>query len=84
VNRRDKLGHSIPMKNWIRDNAGVQGFFMDHLSKERIEAQGLFNPVYVENMIREHLGKRRNHSHRLWALVILGCWMETRSPVGGK
>jgi len=34
-------------------------------------------------MIREHLEKRENHAHRLWALMVLELWM-ARHIDGGR
>jgi asparagine synthase (glutamine-hydrolysing) len=76
VFRKDKLGHSIPLKNWLRDHEKVRGFMMDRLSKKRIESRGLFRPAFIQTMIEQHLSRRCNHSHRLWALMILDMWLE--------
>ena len=34
VYRKDKLGHSIPLKNWIRDNKHVREFVGDLISED--------------------------------------------------
>jgi asparagine synthase (glutamine-hydrolysing) len=75
VHRKDKLGHSIPLKNWMRDDASVRGWMLDILSESSLKKRGFFNAVAVARMIREHLSKRDNHSHRLWALMVLELWM---------
>jgi asparagine synthase (glutamine-hydrolysing) len=76
VHRKDKLGHSIPLKNWMRDDARVRGFMRDVLSESEIRRRGLFRPERVQAMIREHLDKKDNHAHRLWALMVLELWMK--------
>lgn len=80
--RKDKLGHSIPLKNWMRDNSFVRGWMLDLLSESSLKKRSLFNPRAVEKMIRAHLSKRENHSHRLWALMVLELWM--RAHADGK
>ena len=35
VHRKDKLGHSIPFKNWLRDDDTVKSFVHDTLSEQR-------------------------------------------------
>jgi len=77
VHRKDKLGHSIPLKNWMRDNASVQRFMLDLLSEENLKDRGWFEPIIIKRMISEHMERRVNHSHRLWALMILELWMRT-------
>jgi asparagine synthase (glutamine-hydrolysing) len=74
VHRKDKLGHSIPLKNWMRDDPGVRGFMRDLLSEETVRRRGLFRPERIQAMIREHLDRRENHAHRLWALMVLELW----------
>ena len=76
VFRKDKLGHSIPMKNWMRDDQQVHGLMMDILSETSLRKRGLFNIKGVSQMISEHQTKRSNHSHRLWALMVLELWLQ--------
>jgi asparagine synthase (glutamine-hydrolysing) len=75
VFRKDKLGHSIPLKNWMRENRTVRELMNDLLSRDRLEKRGLFRYESVKRMIREHDERKVNHSHRLWALMILELWM---------
>ena len=79
VYRKDKLGHSVPLKNWLRDNTQVQEFVFDLISKETIQERHFFNYSFVERLKKEHLNRKRNHSHRLWALAILELWMRASS-----
>jgi len=72
--RKDKLGHSIPMKNWMRDEPRVRGLMLDLLSESSLKKRMYFDPGVVEGMIIEHLSKKENHSHRLWALMVLELW----------
>ena len=75
VHREDKLGHSIPLKNWLRDKPQVKEFILDHLSEETIRKRGYFNVSYINGMINEHMTMKRNNSHRLWTLAVLEMWM---------
>ncbi|HHS14093.1 MAG TPA: hypothetical protein ENN03_10065 [bacterium] len=77
VYRKDKLGHSIPLKNWMREEPAVRQMFSDLLSSETIGRRHLFNPSKIEQMMKEHERKERNHSHRLWALVILELYLQS-------
>jgi asparagine synthase (glutamine-hydrolysing) len=75
IYRKDKLGHSIPLKNWIRENKKVNNFLLDFLSEKIIKRRNLFKPEYVYTLVEEHMAKKRNNSHRLWALAVLELWM---------
>ena len=76
VHRKDKLGHSIPMKNWLRGNSFVREFARDLLSKQRLERRGLFDPAYVRRLWDEHDRSRANHAHRLWLLAVMELWLD--------
>jgi asparagine synthase (glutamine-hydrolysing) len=72
---RPKLGHSVPMKNWLRDNIKIRRWVMDVLLEGPIKDSGFFRLQFIQRLIREHIQKTHNHSHRLWALVVLGLWL---------
>jgi len=78
VHRKDKLGHSIPLKNWIRDHEGTKAFMLDLISGSMLKKRGLFNPEFIQKMWDEHQNRIRNHSHRLWALAVLELWIQNK------
>jgi asparagine synthase (glutamine-hydrolysing) len=73
LNRR-KEGFSIPMKNWLRSE--LRPLMESLLSRERIEARGLFEWPAVEKRMREHLAGGRNHAHQLFPLMVFERWAE--------
>jgi len=78
VHRKDKLGHSIPMKNWMRDHPKVKEFVGDVLSESRIKSRGIFNYKFIQNLMTQHQSKKTNFSHRLWALLVLELWFSNK------
>jgi len=76
VYRKDKLGHSVPMKNWMRDAEVVHRFLREVLSEENLRRRGLFRPDFVATLFEEHMSKKFNHSHRLWAMAVLELWLQ--------
>ena len=74
VQNRDKQGFSIPIKNWIRNE--LKPMMLDLLHPDRIKAQGFFNPVFINNLVDEHLKGQENHSHKLWALMVFEQWYD--------
>ena len=69
---RGKEGFSIPIKNWIMQE--LRPLLLDTLSEKRIKQRGYFQPQYVQHLIQEHLDGKENHSHRLWALMMVEIW----------
>lgn len=76
VFRKDKLGHSVPFKNWLRENDRIKEFITDVLSEEAVRQRGLFNYNFVSNLLEEHFRRSKNNSHRIWALLVLELWMQ--------
>jgi asparagine synthase (glutamine-hydrolysing) len=69
---REKQGFSIPMKNWLRDE--LQDVMLELLSKKRIKDKNYFNYHYVEKLIKQHLERRRDNSHKIWMLMVFEKW----------
>jgi len=71
---RGKEGFSIPIKNWLKKD--LKPMLTDILSPKKVAREGFFNPQYIEKLITEHMRGYKNHSHRLWALMIFGKWYD--------
>ena len=44
------------------------------LDPTTLSGEGIFQPQTVERLKREHLTRRANHSHVLWALMVFQDW----------
>ncbi|HLP62809.1 MAG TPA: asparagine synthase (glutamine-hydrolyzing) [Candidatus Deferrimicrobium sp.] len=71
---RQKEGFSIPIKTWLRTE--LKDLMLEYLSEKRVKELGLFNYAYIKQMIEEHLSGKRDHAHRLWALINFNLWRE--------
>lgn len=71
---KPKQGFSIPLKHWLR--GPLQPLMTDLLAKDTIRSRGYFDPLTVSTWIQEHLNSQANHSHRLWALMVLELWLQ--------
>ena len=76
--RKDKLGLSIPLKNWLRDESRIAGRLAEACSPKALEKTGIFRPDAVARLLREHRERRSNNSQRLWAILVLQLWLEAR------
>ena len=78
--RRDKMGHSVPFKNWLRDAGPLSAQVTETLRSKSFNDRGLFRPAAVARMLEEHRSRRHNHSHRIWTLFVLEQWFRQHFP----
>jgi asparagine synthase (glutamine-hydrolysing) len=77
-----KMGFSIPLARWIRDELGE--VLNDCLSERQIRARGYFRFETVERMRRAHAAGKENHADALWSLLILEIWHREYLPETGS
>jgi asparagine synthase (glutamine-hydrolysing) len=71
LNRR-KQGFAVPLETWFR--GGVSELFSDVLLSPRAKQRGYFQPAFVDRLLRDHVAGRRDHTYRLWLLVVFELW----------
>ena len=69
---RGKQGFAVPIGNWFR--GGLRDLFSDVLLSPRAKQRGYFETAFIERLVREHIAGRRDHTLRLWALVVFELW----------
>lgn len=68
---RKKQGYSLPIKNWLR--VELRDYMIELLNHSPLIHQCCqMNQVHA--VIDEHLSRRVNHNHLLWALMNLALW----------
>jgi asparagine synthase (glutamine-hydrolysing) len=69
---RPKQGFSLPLRAWLRGPLAVpaRDLLVDH---PRGIAE-FFDLAAVRRMFEAHVSGRRNHAHRLWALMLFAQW----------
>jgi asparagine synthase (glutamine-hydrolysing) len=79
---RRKQGFGVPLAVWFRGN--LRELFADTLLSPASLQRGYFQPSFVRRVVEEHLSGRRDHSLRLWQLVVFERWHREyidRSPM---
>lgn len=71
---RPKMGFGVPIDRWFRSE--LKELLLDYLSPERLKREGLFDQMFVEEKIKEHLSGQANHQYRLWSLLMWEMWRE--------
>ena len=69
---RPKHGFGVPIGAWFRSE--LRDFVADMLQSARARQRGYFEPAFVDRIIREHLAERRDHTLRLWQLLMFELW----------
>ncbi len=69
---RKKQGFGVPLGVWFR--GGLSDVFSDVLRSERTRQRGYFEPAFVDRMVQEHLAGTRDHTLRLWQLMVFELW----------
>ena len=69
---RPKQGFGVPLGIWFRGN--LREVFADTLLSPASLQRGYFQPAFVRRIVDEHLAGRRDHTLRLWQLVVFERW----------
>jgi asparagine synthase (glutamine-hydrolysing) len=69
---RPKQGFGVPIGHWFRGS--MRDVFGDVLRSPSARHRGYFNATFVDRIVNEHLTGKRDHSLRLWQLVVFELW----------
>ena len=72
IKARSKMGFGVPISRWFRDE--LKNELRDVLLDPVCLNRGLFRPETIRELVDEHIEGNREHSFRLWALLILELW----------
>lgn len=72
VLNRKKQGFALPLVHWMRNELKemVLGTLLDSTTLQR----GYLNPKGVRQLVQEHFDGRRDHSPRIWRLMMFELW----------
>jgi asparagine synthase (glutamine-hydrolysing) len=71
---RKKQGFGVPLGTWFRGN--LRELFADTLLSPASLQRGYFQPTFVRRIVDEHLAGTRDHTLRLWQLVVFEKWQQ--------
>jgi asparagine synthase (glutamine-hydrolysing) len=69
---RRKQGFALPLVHWMRHE--LKDLIVTALTEPRTMQRGYFNPNGVRKLLDEHFQERRDHSPRIWRLLMLELW----------
>jgi asparagine synthase (glutamine-hydrolysing) len=71
---RPKAGFGIPVGLWLR--GPLREWAETLLAPERLAAEGYLKPEPITRAWREHLSGKRDHTAKLWAVLMFQAWLE--------
>jgi len=71
---RPKHGFEVPIDDWLRGS--LKEYALDHLSPSVLRKGGIFNPDYVEKLLKIHMSGYRNLGHKIWILLVFQVWQK--------
>jgi len=85
IRKRSKMGFGVPISRWFRNELKheLRDVLLDPVCLNR----GLFRPEAVRELLDDHIDGKREHSYRLWALLMLELWFRRHldeSPPGSR
>lgn len=72
VLQRPKQGFALPLVHWMRHE--LKDLILTVLLEPETLQRGFFNPKGVRQLLNEHFEGRRNHSPRIWRLLMFELW----------
>jgi asparagine synthase (glutamine-hydrolysing) len=71
---RPKQGFSVPLKTWFTRSSVATTL----ARSERLLDTGWLSPAGIHTIIAEHMAGLRDHSQRLFSLIVLDEWLKLR------
>ncbi|MBN1592841.1 MAG: asparagine synthase (glutamine-hydrolyzing) [Candidatus Coatesbacteria bacterium] len=72
--QKKKIGLDMPYSKWLKNE--LFDFMKDTLNSRKFRESGLFDHIYIESLIAEHVSRRRNNGRALWGLLNFALWYE--------
>ncbi|MCO5119204.1 MAG: asparagine synthase (glutamine-hydrolyzing) [Burkholderiaceae bacterium] len=72
---RPKTGFGAPLRRWL--NHELREMVGDILSVDSLRARGLFDPMAVQNLIRDTAAGRRDGAYTIFSLLCIEIWCRT-------
>lgn len=69
---RPKQGFALPLVHWMRRE--MKDELLELLLEPRSLQRGYFNPRALRDLLDEHLRGRRDHSGKIWSLLVFELW----------
>jgi asparagine synthase (glutamine-hydrolysing) len=81
--KKRKQGFGVPLRDWLK--GGLAGMVSDYLEGAQPHLPGdVFQLGTVQKIVREHRQGARDHSRKLWLLLVLAAWFDQEKRAGAN
>jgi len=74
---RPKAGFAIPIGQWLR--GPLRDWAEGLLRESRLRQEGYFHPEPIRKAWAEHLTGRRDHTPKIWTILMFQAWLEAQA-----
>lgn len=74
-----KRGFGVPLGQWLRED--LYETLRETLMDPWLDGLGIFRREALAGLLSDHFSGKGDHSHRLWALLVLGRWLRMRGGI---
>jgi asparagine synthase (glutamine-hydrolysing) len=71
---RQKRGFSVPVAEWMREE--LRPLLDETLGEEKLKRNGMFNVVFVRQLLGQHWARQADHRRLLWPLFCFQLWYD--------
>jgi asparagine synthase (glutamine-hydrolysing) len=72
---RPKQGFTLPLDRWFEN--GLRSSVEGLATSERLAATHWFRPDGIRDLVSEHIAGERDHSQRIYNLLVLERWLQS-------
>lgn len=73
---RPKMGFGVPLSRWFRGE--LRPMVLDTLTRDRLRTVGIQDDAVARRIVDQHMSGQADHPARIWALLVLAMWSDTR------
>ena len=69
---RPKASFSVPIRSWI--SGAMEPMVMDILNSETVKKRGIFNPGFIEQLVRNDKNGKADYAYQIYQLLTIELW----------
>ena len=71
---KKKQGFAVPVARWLKND--LKHLLLEAFDKKKIEREGIFDYIYVKNMLDEFLADKNDTRKEIWCLFMFEMWYD--------